>query len=192
MRTCSATANRCKSLVSDHKLDAYEDQKRKPYKNTFFAILTYGTSPSWCHRCQTRKPAASNRLGPLQHNGLLRCGWFFFAAINPSFLPRAPDGRHDAGRLWQGCPNTAASYKTFAAVFPLKSVGGRSWSCISPALSSRPVCQAGSRAAWIARAACPRSPPESCRLSGAPYTAITRGLYLHHGLFSFQCSVKSS
>lgn len=67
--------------------------------------------------------------------------------VHPSHSPRAPDGRHDAGRLWQGCPNTAASYKTCAAVFPLNSVGGRSWSCISPALSSRPVCHAGSKTA---------------------------------------------
>ena len=67
--------------------------------------------------------------------------------VHPSHSPRTPDGRHDAGRLWRGCPNTAASYKTCAAVFPLKSVGGRSWSCISPALSSRPVCHAGSKAA---------------------------------------------
>ena len=38
--------------------------------------------------------------------------------------------------------------------------------------------------------ACPEVFRTSHRLGGAPYAAITRVLCLHHGLFSFQRSVK--
>ena len=54
-------------------------------------------------------------------------------------------------RLWQGCPIPAAPWLvrlTNAAGIPLKSVGGRSWGCVSPALSSRPMLpRIGSKAA---------------------------------------------
>lgn len=54
-------------------------------------------------------------------------------------------------RLWQGCPIPAAPWLvrlTSAAGIPLKSVGGRSWGCVSPALSSRPMLPCiGSKAA---------------------------------------------
>ena len=54
-------------------------------------------------------------------------------------------------RLWQGCPIPAAPWLvrlTSAAGIPLKSVGGRSWGCVSPALSSRPMLPGiGSKAA---------------------------------------------
>ena len=54
-------------------------------------------------------------------------------------------------RLWQGCPIPAAPWLvrlTSAAGIPLKSVGGRSWGCVSPALSSRPMLpRIGSKAA---------------------------------------------
>lgn len=50
-------------------------------------------------------------------------------------FPRS-EGRN-AGRLWQGCPNSTKSYMTVSAEFPRKSVEGRSWSCISPVLSSQ-------------------------------------------------------
>ena len=44
-----------------------------------------------------------------------------------------PDDGHSAGRLWQGCPNAAVPLRAHTVAFPLKSVGGRSWSCVSPA-----------------------------------------------------------
>ena len=72
----------------------------------------------------------------------------------PSFLPRIPDGRDITGRPWQGCHNSAASFYSCAAGFPLKSVGGREKVSLAPALSSRPDCQAGSKAPLIALAAC--------------------------------------
>ena len=54
-------------------------------------------------------------------------------------------------RFWQGCPIPAAPWLvrlTSAAGIPLKSVGGRSWGCVSPALSSRPMLpRIGSKAA---------------------------------------------
>lgn len=56
-----------------------------------------------------------------------------------------------SSRLWQGCPIPAAPWLvrlTSAAGIPLKSVGGRSWGCVSPALSSRPMLpRIGSKAA---------------------------------------------
>ena len=45
-----------------------------------------------------------------------------------------PRRGHDTGRPWQSCPGTAKPHETGIAVPPpLKSVGGRSWSCVSPA-----------------------------------------------------------
>ena len=72
----------------------------------------------------------------------------------PSFLPRIPDGRDITGRPWQGCHNSAASFYSCAAGFPLKSVGGREKVSLAPALSLRPACHTGSKAPLIALAAC--------------------------------------
>ena len=44
-----------------------------------------------------------------------------------------PRRGHDTGRPWQSCPGTAKPHETGIAVSPRKSVGGRSWSCVSPA-----------------------------------------------------------
>ena len=78
-------------------------------------------------------------------------------------------------RLWQGCPIPAAPWLvrlTSAAGIPLKSVGGRSWGCVSPALSSRPMLPCiGSKAAYIARTAARPEGREVCRHGGAPFVA---------------------
>ena len=44
-----------------------------------------------------------------------------------------PRRGHDTGCSWQSSPGTAKPHETGIAVSPLKSVGGRSWSCVSPA-----------------------------------------------------------
>ena len=61
-----------------------------------------------------------------------------YDSIQFAVLITFPDDGHSAGRLGQGCPNAAVPLKAHTAAFPLKSVGGRSWSCISSTLSSRP------------------------------------------------------
>lgn len=61
---------------------------------------------------------------------------------------------------------------TSAAGIPLKSVGGRSWGCVSPALSSRPMLpRIGSKAALIARTVACSEEQAVCRRGGAPFVA---------------------
>ena len=102
----------------------------------------------------TRQPHRTNWS---RHNITvkLRCSCIScYKKYCPSFLPRIPDGRDITGRPWQGCHNSAASFYSCAAGFPLKSVGGREKVSLAPALSSRPACHTGSKAPLIALAAC--------------------------------------
>ena len=114
----------------------------------------------------TRQPHRTNWS---RHNITvkLRCGCIScYKKYCPSFLPRIPDGRDITGRPWQGCHNSAASFYSCAAGFPLKSVGGREKVSLAPALSLRPACHTGSKAPLIALAACPFTsckPPSSRR-----------------------------
>ena len=99
--------------------------------------------------------------------GALRrgCPYYVLKLMFPPHLPRAPGDGDIAGRPWRDCHNSAASFATCAAGFPLKSVGGREKVSLSPALSSRPgVPLPGLRLALIARTACP-SPPKAVVLA---------------------------
>ena len=72
--------------------------------------------------------------------------WFISVSMQFHRICHAPPAKGDiASRPWRGCHNSAASFRTCAAGFRLKSVDGREQVSLSPAQSSRPVCQTGSR-----------------------------------------------
>ena len=123
----------------------------------------------------TRQPHRTN----WSHHNItvkFRCGCIScYKKYCPSFLPRIPDGRDITGRPWQGCHNSAASFYTCAAGFPLKSVGGREKVSLAPALSSRPDCQSGSKASVHRSDSLSTSPPTSCRHRAGPYAATHAG-----------------
>ena len=107
----------------------------------------------------------------------------------PSILPRAPDGRNTAGRPWQGCPIPAAPWLvrlTSAAGIPLKSVGGRSWGCVSPALSSRPDCRSGSKASVHRSGSLSDHLLQAAIVAPGLMPLSTRVMYLLYRIFSFQ------
>ena len=88
--------------------------------------------------------------------GALRRGCLDFSVTSsPLYLPRIPSGGDITGRPWQGCHNSAASFKACAAGFPLKSVGGREKVSLPPRCHrARSACPS-LRYALIARIACP-------------------------------------
>ena len=108
----------------------------------------------------------------------------------PSILPRAPDGRDTAGRPWQGCHNSAASFKACAAGFPLKSVGGREKVSLTPALSSRPECLSGSKVCVDRSDSLSHHLLEAIVLAAHLMSLITRVSYLQYRIFSCHGSVK--
>ena len=120
------------------------------------SFLHYYYCSHYCHftqkLCKQRQPYRIH-FGMSQHTYyVIRLS--VLLSTYSSYLPRAPDDRNITGRPWQGCHNSAASFYSCAAGFPLKSVGGREKVSLAPALSSRPDCQAGSKAPLIALAVC--------------------------------------
>jgi len=79
--------------------------------------------------------------------------FLFFVPVSRRICHAPPAGGDITGRPWQGCHNSVAPFYSYAAGFPLKSVGGREKVSLTPALSSRPDCQSGSKAPLIAPAA---------------------------------------
>ena len=104
----------------------------------------------------------------------------------PSILPRAPDGRNTAGRPWQGCHNSTASFFSCAAGFPLKSVGGREKVSLSPALSSRPDCRSGSKASVHRSGSLSDHLLQAAIVAPGLMPLSTRVMYLLYRIFSFQ------
>ena len=71
--------------------------------------------------------------------------------------------RKRADGRWEG--RYTAGYRCLkelahTAEFPLKSVGGREQVSLSAALSSRPICRIGSKAAWKCQEMCSRETPK--------------------------------
>ena len=79
---------------------------------------------------------------------------------------------------------------TNAAGIPLKSVGGRSWGCVSPALSSRPECLSGSKVCVDRSDSLSHHLLEAIVLAAHLMSLITRVSYLQYRIFSCHGSVK--
>ena len=123
--------------------------------------------------------------------GALRRGCFDFSVTSsPLYLPRIPSGGDIAGRPWQGCHNSAASFKACAAGFPLKSVGGREKVSLTPALSSRPECLSGSKVCVDRSDSLSHHLLEAIVMAAHLMSLITRVSYLQYRIFSCHGSVK--
>lgn len=101
------------------------------------------------------------------------------------------------GRYWRSCRSSAIPLLAGLANiegFPLKSVGGRESVSLSPALSSRPVCRAGSKAK---RFSLGQLVPDHLLKLSSWRRALCRWPFGHAGfvpaicIFSFQTTVKS-
>ena len=79
---------------------------------------------------------------------------------------------------------------TNAAEIPLKSVGGRSWGCVSPALSSRPECLSGSKVCVDRSDSLSHHLLEAIVMAAHLMSLITRVSYLQYRIFSCHGSVK--
>ena len=123
--------------------------------------------------------------------GALRRGCLDFSVTSsPLYLPRIPSGGDIAGRPWQGCHNSAASFKACAAGFPLKSVGGREKVSLTPALSSRPECLSGSKVCVDRSDSLSHHLLEAIVMAAHLMSLITRVSYLQYRIFSCHGSVK--
>ena len=142
------------------------------------------------HGAQT-KSSRADLVGAVVTYGALRRGCLDFSVTSsPLYLPRIPSGGDIAGRPWQGCHNSAASFKACAAGFPLKSVGGREKVSLTPALSSRPECLSGSKVCVDRSDSLSHHLLEAIVLAAHLMSLITRVSYLQYRIFSCHGSMK--
>ena len=105
----------------------------------------------------------------------LICLMSFGILMLSPYLPRAPAMGDAAGRLWQGCHNSAIPLLVRLAHttgLPLKSVGEREQVSLSAALSLRPICRIGSRVCVGRSEACPVWTASSWRRTLRRYHAV--------------------
>ena len=140
---------------------------------------------------ENKKSSRADLVGAVVTYGALRRGCLDFSVTSsPLYLPRIPSGGDIAGHPWQGCHNSAASFKSYAAGFPLKSVGGREKVSLTPALSSRPECLSGSKVCVDRSDSLSHHLLEAIVLAAHLMSLITRVSYLQYRIFSCHGSVK--